>query len=446
MVNCRQQLVQEKNRLKKMKRIRNFLRRSSLLGTTLMLLGVWGVADLAFLSTQAHAAMVTSRSLSLSSSANGSTATGAAGSGTNGAQAKHTVKFTLATPATTLGSIALIYCTSPIPQTACTSGTATTGNEANLTSATVSTTAGTLGGSGWALDTTTTDPTITNYGTCNGGGTVRGNCVLLKPTSTGANTGGTVTVQIAYGGAAGNYVVNPTTDNNTFYVRIVTFSDNYTTVVDNGGTANSTASTINITAKVQETLNFSVGSTPTSPTGCGALTNGGIALGDVNGVLNFTTAYDAHSYFRVSTNANNGTLIYYSGDTLKSGSNSIASIGLAAGGTSSTPGTAQFGLAIDSSDTQLGNGYSFTNLAANNGSNIAGHAFNYSGGAGTITTGGTAKFQYDTGSLTTPDPIAVASTPIVCDTGSVRYLGNISTTTPPGIYTTTITYLATPTY
>ncbi|HEY5668132.1 MAG TPA: hypothetical protein VIR03_03130 [Candidatus Saccharimonadales bacterium] len=428
-----------------MRLIQNFARRGSFLGFTAMLLALWGATSLLLLPGNAHAAMVTSRSLTLSSSANGSLATGAAGSGTNGQQAKHTVKFTMATSGATMGSIAIIYCTSPIPQTSCTSGAATTGNEANLTSATVSGTG--VGGSGWALDTTTTDPTITNYGTCNGGGTVRSNCVLLKPTSPAANTG-TPTVTIAYGGAAGNYVSNPTADNTTFYVRIVVFSDNYTTVVDNGGVAASTGATINVTAKVQETLNFSVGAgAPTAPsTTCAALTNSALALGDTNGVLSFTTAYDAHSYFRVSTNANNGTLIYYSGDTLKSGANSIASIGLAASGTSSTPGTAQFGLAIDTSDTQAGSGYSFTNLAANNGSNVAGHAYTYASGAGTITNGGTAKFQYDVNSLTTPDPIAVATTPIICDTGSVRYLGNISTTTPPGIYTTAITYIAVPTY
>ncbi len=403
---------------------------------------------MAFFSISAHASMITSRSLKLSSSANGSISTATPGDGGNGQKAKHTITFTMATATPTIGSIALIYCDSPIPQTSCNSSTATTGDEHNLTSATITATAGTLGGTGWALDTTTTDPTITNYGTCNGGTTVRNNCVLLKPTSTAASSGGTLTLQIVYGGASGSYVSNPTTDNTTFYVRIVTFSDNYTTVIDNGSVAQSTAAQIAITAKVQETLTFSVGSTPTAPgTTCATLTNANLPLGDpTNHVLSFTQAYDAHSYFRVSTNANNGTLIYYSGDTLKSGTNSIASIGLAAAGTSSVPGTAQFGLAIDSSDTQTGNGYSFTSLAANNGSNIAGHAFNYSAGNGTITSGGTAKFQFDTASVTTPDPIAVATTPIVCDTGSVRYLGNISTTTPPGIYTTTITYMAVPTY
>lgn len=428
-----------------MRTIIKLIRRSSLLTLSLLMMGLWGLGDLAFFSGVVHAGMVTSRSLKLSSSANGSISTATPGDGGNGLKAQHTVTFTMATSGATVGSIALIYCTSPIPQTACTSGAATTGNEANLTS--ISTTGSTGLNNTFSLDTTTSDPTITNYGTCNGGGTVRSNCVLIKASSAVAETGNAKFV-LTYGGGASNYVTNPTTDNTTFYVRIVTFSDTgYTTAVDSGGTANSTASQIAITAKVQETLNFSVGSTPVAPsTTCAALTNANLPLGDANGVLSFTQAYDAHSYFRVSTNANNGTQIFYSGDTLKSGSNSIASVGLVTAGTSSSPGTAQFGLAIDSSDTQSGSGYSFTNLAANNSSNIAGHAYHYDNGAGTITAAGTAKFQFDTSSVTTPDPIAIASTPIVCDTGSVRYLGNISTTTPPGIYTTTITYIAAPTY
>jgi hypothetical protein len=163
-------------------------------------------------------------------------------------------------------------------------------------------------------------------------------------------------------------------------------------------------------------------------------------------VLSTSVAYDARSYFRASSNTLGGTVIYYSGDTLKSGANSITSVGLGGGGgttgVSSTLGTKQFGLALDPSDSS----YSFTDLAANNGSNIASHLYNYSQGNGTITNAGTAKFQFDTASTTTPRPIAVAAAGIACDTGTVRYIGNVSTSTPAGIYTTTITYLATGTY
>jgi len=412
--------------------IRHFLKRTGFLAVALAILATWVAGDATFFSEQATAAQLTSRKLVLSSSANGSIAVGTAGTGGNGTKVRHTVTFTLGTSAATMGSIALIYCDNPIPQTACTSSTAATGNESNLATATV--TGAGLGGTSWALDTTTTNPTITNYGTCNGATTTRSNCVLLKPSSTSPNTL-TPTLTITYGGGASDYVTNPTNDNNTFYVRVVVFSGTYATVVDSGSVANSTAQQIDITAKVQETLNFSVGSatTPPTTTPCTAYSDtGALNLGDTNATLNFTQAYDAHSYFRVSTNALNGTVIYYSGDTLKSGSNSVTAIGTTA--TASATGTSQFGLGIDSGDTV--GGYSFTTLAASTPYNQAN---------GTLPTG-TTKFAFDPATVTTPAAIATAAGPIICDTGSVRYLGNISTTTPPGIYTTTITYLATPTY
>jgi len=239
-------------------------------------------------------------------------------------------------------------------------------------------------------------------------------------------------------GGATDYIKNPTTTG-TFFIRITTYSDTaWTTTVDQGTVANSTATQIAITAKVQEVLNFSVGSTVTAPgSSCTAFTDSGaVTLGDpTDGTLSFSQAYDAHSYFRVSTNANNGTIVYYSGDTLKSGTNSISAIGTSAA--ASAVGTSQFGLGLDSSDTQAGSGYSFTSLTPTSP---------YGAGNGTITNAGTAQFAFSTASVTAPVQIASAAGTIVCDTGSVRYLGNISTTTPPGIYTTTISYLAVPTY
>jgi len=150
--------------------------------------------------------------------------------------------------------------------------------------------------------------------------------------------------------------------------------------------------------------------------------------------LSSTQAYTGYSYFRVSTNAINGTKIYYSGDTLKSGSNTINSVGESAGGTSSTAGTSQFGLAIDTTDSA---NYSFTSLAPVSSPN------NYGLGNGTLAS---AKFQYNTSSVTTPIAIATTNNVITCDTGSVQYVANIATNTPPGIYTTAVNYIAVPTY
>lgn len=406
-----------------MQKLQNYLRRSSMLATALVLFAGWLVADITLFISHANAAQITTRSLQLSSSANGSLAAGQ--------NVTYTFTFTIPGAASTVQSLDFQFCGTPLPGTDCEirAGQSVTG--AAIGSQT--------GLTGWALGTSGNAPT----NTWNNGSGVNGGRVRLTRTNA-SNVSSDTAATISFTG-----ITNPTTDNQAFYVRIVAYTDTaWTTSRDTGTVANSTAQQIDITARVQETLNFSVGATPVDPTTtCAAFSDSGaVGLGLApDYVLDFTQAYDAHSYFRVSTNATNGTLIYYSGDTLKSGSNTIDSIGTAGAGTSSVPGTNQFGLAIDPSDNATGR-HSFTNLAANNGSNVAGHAFTYASGDGTITNGGTAKFQFDTTSVTTPRPIAVSSGTITCDTGSVRYLGNISTTTPPGVYTTTITYIAAPTF
>jgi hypothetical protein len=377
-----------------------------------------------------NAAQLTSRSLAVSSTALGNIAVGNPGSGTNGQKAKYTFTFTPST--TAISSLSIMICTSPIP--AAGSCTSPTGFDASHVASIQSTT---LAGSP-TLDTTTANSALSTntQGSCTGSGTTRTNCILLKWSSGTAQTASPQT--IVFGGGASDYITNPTdTTNRTFYARIATYTDNaYTTLNDYGSVASSTTTQITITAKVQEALNFSVGKTPVLPTAsCTALNDdGSITLGDANNGLSSTTAYDNHTYFRVSTNAINGTKIYYSGDTLKSGSNSIAAMTTQ---DVSRTGTAQFGLGIDSSDTQSGAGYSFSSLVAQ---------APYDSAQGTITNLGSAKFDFQTTSLTAPENIATSTGVITCDTGSVRYLANIATNTPPGLYTTTIDYIAVPTY
>lgn len=399
-----------------MSAIRNLFRRASLFSVAVALLATWLVSDMVLFMQHASAASITSRKLTLSSSANGSITTGAALSGTNGSKTKHTFQFTEGTTTATVGSIEFLYCTTPLPGTTC---TAPTGLDASTVVSVGGTTA-----SGWSLGTGGNAPTVSRIRITRTPGTI------------------TDTQNLAFGtGSTGtDYIKNPTLDNEEFFVRITLYSDAaWTTSGDTGTVANSTAQQIDVTAKVQETLNFSVGTTVTAPNGnaCTPFSDSGaLDLGDADGVLSFQQAYDDHSYFRLSTNANGGTVIYYSGDTLKSGSRPITAIGTSA--TASDVGAEQFGLALDSSDTQSGSGYSFSQLAA---------TAPYGSGNGTITDGGTATFAFDTNSVTTPVQIAQATnSTVTCDTGSVRYIGNISTTTPPGIYTTTISYIAAPTY
>jgi hypothetical protein len=396
--------------------VRDFLRRSSLITVAFVLFAAWIVADVVFFTHRADAAQIITRSLRLSSSANGNVAIGAAGTGGNGAQTRHTFTFTEGDTGDTVGSAEFLYCTTPLPGTTC---TAPTGMDASTVASVAGTTA-----AGWSLGTAGNAPTANR----------------IRITRTAGAITDTQNLAFGAGSTGTDYIKNPTTDNDEFFVRITLFPDTAWTTAggDQGTVANSTAEQIDITAKVQETLNFSVGTTATAAGAtCAALTGSALGLGDGDDVLSFQQSYDDHSYFRVSTNANGGTVIYYSGDTLKYGSNDINAAGDTA--VASDVGTEQFGLAVDDTNTQSADEFTFNSLSA---------TAPYNDGQGTITDGGTASFAYDVDSVTAP--VQIASTnpaaTVTCDTGSVRYLGNIGTTTPPGIYTTTITYLALPTY
>jgi hypothetical protein len=367
--------------------------------------------------------LFTPRKMTMTSQASGSTSadinnvTYAAGAGGNGAKANHTFDFTAATSGANLGSVAIQYCTTPFFGTTCTSPTGM--NAANVTNAgsTISGFAGTQP----TVDTTTT--ANTNF--------FSGNACAV-------NTGTPAMHILAGNGATGtSYIVNPTTAG-TFYVRITTFSDAaYTTIVDQGVVTGSIQNSIDITSRVQETLNFSIGNSYTAPsTNCAVLNNtGALNLGNSsnNYTLDALSAYEATSYWRLSTNANGGTTVQYSGDTLKTAAGvAITSIGTSA--TASAVGSEQFGLGLNSAD---GN-QSLTGLTAQSP---------YASANGTITNGGTALFAHDVTSVTSPKTLASnGSGTVTCATGSVRYIANIGTTTKPGLYQTSIAYIATPTY
>jgi hypothetical protein len=121
----------------------------------------------------------------------------------------------------------------------------------------------------------------------------------------------------------------------------------------------------------------------------------------------------------VSTNATNGFTATVSGATLTKGGDTIAAIGAAE--TASTPGTPQFGL----------------NLVANTGfgANPAGSA-----------PIGAAADHYriaDSFAFQSGDTVATSTSAINTTTYTASYIANISSATPAGDYTTTLTYSAT---
>lgn len=225
-----------------------------------------------------------------------------------------------------------------------------------------------------------------------------------------------------------------------------------------------------------------------------------LQMGNESGENSLETdkTYSTHSYWRLSSNSSAGATVYYSGVTL---SNTVGDQIKAIGKTAAAPdpGSEQFGLALDNATTgnfdvnyntervvdpgppevkylyengadNAANGLtdpanadidaSTTTDVGGNGSYhhpqlypLAARA-DYDGGDGHVNlnyAGGTntrdTTFAFNTDSNTIPEPIADESNQVVdCVTGKMRYIANIAATTPAGIYTTKINYIAAPQY
>lgn len=225
-----------------------------------------------------------------------------------------------------------------------------------------------------------------------------------------------------------------------------------------------------------------------------------LSMGDATAENSLQTdkTFATHSYWRLSSNSSGGATVYYAGNTLtNTEGDAIDAIGKDA----QAPLTAneQFGLALDNGTS--GNyevNYDWAGGSAEQGADAdaasAGAALDsgwttyqsshspavhtpqlyplvpignsgtgvgyYGGGTGGINTLADpdgagplsaesigSKYAFDPGSQTVPTALATESSQVVdCVTGKMRYIGNIAATTPAGIYTTKINYIASPQY
>lgn len=261
-------------------------------------------------------------------------------------------------------------------------------------------------------------------------------------------------------------VTNPSATG-TFYARILTFpndttsnyANGYTATnvdtnlpTDAGGIALSTAAQITVTAKVQERLIFCIYTDSADPdyndNDCISQQGTAVTLGDTNGVLDPTGPYvDKNARFSITTNASSSAIVRFKGATLTSGGNTITAVG----GTpaTSTAGSEQFGLCLYQ---QAGSGMTIDGTYdGGSGSECSTTAQT----AGTGSTGGTgtptqAEFAYDTngttGTTSTYGATLATKPAGNYSTGNIAFVGNISNTTEAGIYTSTLTFIATGTY
>ena len=213
-------------------------------------------------------------------------------------------------------------------------------------------------------------------------------------------------------------ITNPTADNTTFFLRVTTYSDSYTTAVDSGVVAVSTAEQITVTASVDETLTFCVGTSGITTTSCGGATGAAVALG----TLSSSGTGTGISQFGVTTNTASGYSVTINGTTLTSGGNTISAL---ATQTASTQGTEQFGI----------------NLRDNTTPNVGTDP----DGAGDATP--TANYNtVDQFRFVSGDSIASDAESDAFRRFHVAYIANIAGDTEPGTYQTTLTYICTATF
>jgi hypothetical protein len=240
-----------------------------------------------------------------------------------------------------------------------------------------------------------------------------------------------------------NTITNPTTANSTFFVRIKTYASTDATgaSTDAGTVAASTATAIELTGTMPESLVFCAGATVGLTTGvpdCATATAGAITFDQM---FSPTETSKATSQMAASTNAGSGYAISVVGPTLTSGSNTISAMSPAA---ASIKGVSQFGMNLKANTVASTTVAVGTEVApAANGSNYRGQAtagyntvdqFKY-GGADPSNMGEVVADSSNGGAGGTDAQIFTAS-----------YIVNVPGSQGAGTYTTTLTYICTPTF
>lgn len=233
-----------------------------------------------------------------------------------------------------------------------------------------------------------------------------------------------------------NGVTNPSDENKTFFIRLSAFSslDATGSAVHSGSVAASTERPIILDGTMPESLVFCTGRTiglASSVPDCTNTTSGSISF---NQLFSPTDTATSTSQMAASTNAGSGYAITVNGTTLTSGSNTIS--GMAASDVSRR-GVSQFGLnlkanTVATSTTPVGTEIS----PAANGSNYRGQAVPSSG------YDAIDSFKFVPGEVVANSNGAGTDAQIY----TVSYIANVPGSLPAGTYSTTLTYICTPTY
>jgi hypothetical protein len=348
-------------------------------------------------ASKADAAQITTRSLTLQ-------AVGAVGGSLPGGAVNHAFAFTLP-GGNTVGSIKFEYCTLA-------SGTC------NLPSGLVTNSGSSIGG-----QTGVTGFTLNN--------TTNGAPYLTR---TAAAIGSSVATTYRL-----DNITNPDPVNGmTFFVRISTYASIDTTggIGDDGVVAAATNRAILLTGTMPESLVFCTGATvgtTSSVPDCSTVTTGAVAF---NQLFSPTDTATATSQMAASTNAGTGYIITVNGNTLASGTPTIT--GMAAR-TTSIKGIGQFGLNLKLNTTATSTvAVGLEVAAASDGTNYKGQAV---GDYAVVD-----EFKFVTGETVANAANGGSNGPSNSQIFTVSYIANVPGNQPAGTYTTTLTYICTPTF
>lgn len=371
--------------------------------------------------TPVSAAQITNRSLTLQSGTVDSNLDGINDGGSlAGGIANHLFTFT-ADGAASLGSIKFQYCTTAAPvvggiQCDIPAGIDTTGAALGNESGTVT---------GFSVAGTPTNGTI----------------VLTRPAA-------------AAGAGASSYrldgIENPSANNTTFFVRITTHASlDGTGAADDAGTVNaSTADPIELSGTMPESLVFCTGRTIGLTGGvpdCATATDGVVSF---DKLFSPTDTALASSQMAASTNATAGYVITVNGPTLSSGSNTISALASTAAG---IKGVSQFGinLRLNTAATGL---HAVTSDPIGADITVASNGTNYRAQPSNnykvvdqfrFVTGDSVANSWSNGNDADAVDTAGGSDSQIY---TASYIVNVPGSQPAGTYTTTLTYICTPTF
>jgi hypothetical protein len=374
------------------------------------LIFVAGLTMQVLLASKASAAQITARSLTLEAGATD-------GGSKPGGTVKHYFQFTLPTTGN-VGSIKFQYCT--LAAGSCTMPSNMVSTGATLT--------GQTGATGFTMvNATNGAPYITRTAA-----SITGPQAVTYELSGIVNPDG----GDCYGGTP------PPSLNCTFYVRISTYASTDTSgsLTDSGTVNASIAQQITLTGTMPESLVFCTGgsiSTTASVPDCGTATSGAISF---NQLFSPTDTATATSQFAASTNAGSGYSVTVNGATMTSGSNIITGMTTNANGDLGVRGTSQFGLNLKANTTTTSNPAVGTEVApAANGTNYRGQALT---GFNTVD-----RFRFNAAGLNSiADSASGGAGGTDAQIFTAAYVVNVPGSQPAGTYTTTLTYICTPTF